>query len=519
MSVKNAILILGLVVLVSPIFSQDVINQGFEVNTGTVGNNYMYMRADTFESKVPHCYSAGDFPNLDLISGSSLLFHPYSGDWFVGITPADLLTLELTSPLVTGNSYTITFFDMSKEVATPIEIGVSNHEHTFGDLVYTTTQAASILSWRMRSFTFVAPRDGMYISMRMKPGEDPRLWAGIDQLTIGPAQPCNQILGLGQDLTICPNIPITLQATGSIFTSYVWDDASSGNTKQINRPGTYILTGTVGECSVSDTIIITEGEVPEVDFHTDVQSGCSPLGVVFSYMGDHHPGYTFQWNFGDGNTSNQAGSVNHAYHSSSCFDVSLTVTSGDLCETIVTVDNYICVLPSPVAQFAYSPHPVLADNPEVIFTNTSIGNITNEWNFGDGFSSDEIHPIHHYPLDEGGEYAVGLIVASESGCTDTAWQTIAVKYPFHIYTPSSFTPDDDAVNSIFKPIVAAPFDVEEYKLEIYNRWGEAVFKSMALTDGWDGESSRPDIYTWKITVRNPYDKKPISMTGHVTLLR
>ncbi|GAB4005380.1 hypothetical protein GCM10028808_05060 [Spirosoma migulaei] len=52
-----------------------------------------------------------------------------------------------------------------------------------------------------------------------------------------------------------------------------------------------------------------------------------------------------------------------------------------------------------------------------------------------------------------------------------------------VYTPSSFTPNKDGINDIYKPIYQG---VGNAVLTIFDRWGEVIFKGSSLADGWDG---------------------------------
>lgn len=52
-----------------------------------------------------------------------------------------------------------------------------------------------------------------------------------------------------------------------------------------------------------------------------------------------------------------------------------------------------------------------------------------------------------------------------------------------VYTPSSFTPNKDGINDIYKPIYQG---VESAVLTVFDRWGEVIFKGSGLADGWDG---------------------------------
>jgi len=88
-----------------------------------------------------------------------------------------------------------------------------------------------------------------------------------------------------------------------------------------------------------------------------------------------------------------------------------------------------------------------------------------------------------------------------------------------IYVPNAFTPDNNRINNIF--LVNAG-NITNFKLFIFDRWGQIIFTSNELNKGWDGtfndEKCQDGVYTWKIEYedleRNKYEK-----IGHVSLIR
>jgi gliding motility-associated-like protein len=269
-------------------------------------------------------------------------------------------------------------------------------------------------------------------------------------------------------------------------------------------------------------VIVSAGEIPEVLFEADRTEGCAPLSATFTYTGNAQPGHTYKWVMDDGTTYPGA-SVTHVYTQEFCHDVSLTVTNAQGCMATHALAQYICVDPAPVASFTHVPEPIFVDNPHVQFINTSTAHVAAEWQLGDGATSTEENPQYTYALGEGNDYMVRLIVVSDKGCADTVWNTVTVRFRFNMFVPNAFTPDGDTHNPMFMPTVAAPFDVGEYLLRIYDRWGTELFSSTALPYGWDGttkDKTLPEgIYTWKINIRDPYTKRQIVKTGHVTLIR
>ena len=81
---------------------------------------------------------------------------------------------------------------------------------------------------------------------------------------------------------------------------------------------------------------------------------------------------------------------------------------------------------APRAYFSATPgDPVVGE--EVRFSNESENSISFEWDFGDGYISDEVHPTHIYMAS--GSFQVMLKAFSRNGQSDEAALTIDVKIP------------------------------------------------------------------------------------------
>lgn len=179
----------------------------------------------------------------------------------------------------------------------------------------------------------------------------------------------------------------------------------------------------------------------------------------------------------------------------------------------------------PIADF-YA-NPTILDNFSdgvVDFQNTSEGAETYTWKFGDGSPvSNQMSPSHEFDLSASRTYDVWLIATSEYGCPDSTMVPIIVFQETIYYVPNAFTPDGDEFNQTFKPIFSAGFDVNDYNLLIYNRWGEVLFESNNHNVGWDGTYGgrivEEGTYVYKIEFGIESNDERQVVTGHVTLLK
>lgn len=55
--------------------------------------------------------------------------------------------------------------------------------------------------------------------------------------------------------------------------------------------------------------------------------------------------------------------------------------------------------------------------------------------------------------------------------------------PSAIFFPNTFTPNGDGINETFE---IKGHKIKEYRVSIYNRWGECVFESTDISNAWDG---------------------------------
>jgi hypothetical protein len=60
--------------------------------------------------------------------------------------------------------------------------------------------------------------------------------------------------------------------------------------------------------------------------------------------------------------------------------------------------------------------------------------------------------------------------------------------------------------------------VEEYQMEIYNRWGILVFRTEEMTRGWDGDGLTGGVYVCRVQYKPKGGKEKV-VTGSVTIFK
>ncbi len=229
------------------------------------------------------------------------------------------------------------------------------------------------------------------------------------------------------DFKVCPGSPATLTASGG--NSYLW---SFGNWAQPsivlpsvqNNTPLWVIAYDINGCPGDTTfVVVSPFEEPVANFAAPTI--CQGLSTTFMDNSTLAEGQivNWAWNFADGTLSTKRNPT-HIYTSPGTYNVSLTVTSSNGCQSIF--QQNIVVEPVPVADFNFIN---TCEGNANIFTNTSsitIGSniVDYNWNFGDGNTSNGPNALHTYTTH--GYYNVTLSVTSDAGCIDAYTRTVFV---------------------------------------------------------------------------------------------
>ena len=122
-----------------------------------------------------------------------------------------------------------------------------------------------------------------------------------------------------------------------------------------------------------------------------------------------------------------------------------------------------------------------------------------------------------------GPYNINLVATSIHQCVDVALVTIDITPDFALYIPNSFTPDGNNVNDFFQPS-GVGINEDNYRMDIFDRWGENIFTSNNFRKGWDGsvkgsgKSAEQGVYVYKLMIFDMQGNKH-PYVGHVTVLK
>jgi len=165
---------------------------------------------------------------------------------------------------------------------------------------------------------------------------------------------------------------------------------------------------------------------------------------------------------------------------------------------------------------------VKTDNPLVNIYDRSVG--ANLIYYTSGHGENMMGPNAHFVYENEGIYTITQYVENEFGCRDTAEKKLKTEPAITFYVPNAFTPNNDGTNDEF---LCFGLNIKDFRLEIYNRWGELVFESNDISRGWNGrllnkqdqEISQMDVYAFVVYVTDTFENPRRRIDGTVTLVK
>lgn len=251
---------------------------------------------------------------------------------------------------------------------------------------------------------------------------------------------------------------------------------------------------------------------PTVDGPTSVCSGSN--NILFT--GESNTDF-FEWEIPTG-VEIASGATNDSirlnFNNTGGVIRSISTSASGKCKEIS--DSLIVIInPSPVAGFTADTNDVFTRY-NIQFTDTSLGTpVAWRWYFGDGDSS--LSPVPKHAYDEVGTYPVILYITDSKGCTDSVSSFIRVLEG--IFIPNVFTPNGDGVNDVFW---ISSSGLEDYHIQIFNRWGNLIFETTATEIIWDGTTptgKEVQAGTYYYVLKAASTTRDYSRKGYITLLK
>ena len=332
----------------SDVKAQTFLNGSFENTTATMACNYNLNNA-TFNGLMANTNAFGTGNETDILINGCYTAGIPDGVRAIGLAATyDEVSLELSAPLVAGNSYMISFWTYGEITFRPlggIEIGVSMNNNTFGTPVGTAASVAS--TWMNHMFCFVAPNNGSYITVR-NTQNGTIYWNHVDHFEFVSS---NADFDFNDFCAGSPNGPSNIATPGGVFTfnpvpiDGATIDPATGVISNGVDGATYSVEYTLGgACPNSSVQTVTVSGFSYVSLIVDENCGAGDGEIDLTPVGGT-PGYTYSI---DNGVTSQGGS-NFTGLNSGTYDIVITDATGCTAtgiETIasssgLTIDNVI----------------------------------------------------------------------------------------------------------------------------------------------------------------------------------
>ncbi len=368
------------------------------------------------------------------------------------------------------------------------------------------------------------------------------------------------VINLGKDTVVCGNgFPFTIGSSVA-GASYIWQDGSPSSNYSVTTPGTYwVQVSTANGCSARDTVIVTAATVNAFSLGADTTT-CAATPVI---LRANVTASSYLWS---------TGSTASSIAVTSSGDYWCEIDRGTGCSYIDTIR--VSFLPT--VSFSLGNDTLLCGNATLLLN----VNIT-----GTSYLWQDNSQLPQYQVTKAGTYYVTVasgackkfdtivvryntLVTPDLGADRTIcpgqeilldpkvsarkylWQdgstgrNLTVTSPGNyrvqvqndcgtgednitisagdckLMIPNAFTPGK-LPNNLFH--VLNPGILKDFKLQVFNRWGQQVYHTSKPTDGWDGKYNGLEqptgTYVFTVSYTDTVTGKKTSQKGTVMLVR
>lgn len=288
---------------------------------------------------------------------------------------------------------------------------------------------------------------------------DKSMYISIDDVSIEREEPLINTQGiLPVDTIICDNLlGVELNPIG-LDSILNWSDGSKESTLFVDTSGLYYVTGLQNKCVYRDSIAIVFLESPKVELPKDTFICDDEYILVNAEITNSVANYQV-WNTTETD-------LTITIDSSGLYWVEVGNECGMSKDSII-INHYF----APTLELG---EPIQnCENKEIEIDAYREGIIDYLWSDGSISSSNIISNSN-----------IGLTVSNNCG---SSWDTLRINNSnceCKIFIPNAFTPTKDGINERFT-LASNCLEISGI-LIVYNRWGEKIYETTDLINGWDG---------------------------------
>jgi gliding motility-associated-like protein len=298
--------------------------------------------------------------------------------------------------------------------------------------------------------------------------------------------------------TICSGQNAILTANGG--GNYLWNNGATTSAITVSSGGNYSVIVSVGSCADTAYSSLTITPSPTVNLGNN-QTVCDGQNIS---LNAGNSGASYLWSTGETSQT-------------------ISVSGSGSYWVIVAMNN--CLAKDTVKTFV-APKIHLFDSSLCTVSPIILdaGNNSTSYLWSNGSTSQTIS------VDVSGNYWVQATIGNCIS-SDTAKISGELGGTGNLYVPNAFTPNGDRLNEIF---LAKGEGIISFNMKIFDRWGNLIFTSDNLNDGWNGkiqggnyllkgdgdEPAQEDVYIWKINYTTQcFPKNIVHEMGQVSIVK
>ncbi|HXB39637.1 MAG TPA: gliding motility-associated C-terminal domain-containing protein [Bacteroidia bacterium] len=324
-------------------------------------------------------------------------------------------------------------------------------------------------------------------------GTDPACYDVINTFILAYSTPCPaRNLKPLQTYTLCNGQGLQLNATPGA-SHYSWYPGSSLNNDTLGSPvasptiglTNYIVQVDSFGCKHTEYFTVTTFPSPKFDSVTVYGAVCG-VNAGAAIINNAHDG-TLPLSLDIGG----AAQTNNSFYPLTPNSYTATVTDSKGCK--YKKPFTVSQINQANVSFNFS-HDTVCLGYITTFANTSVGVNNLNW-YIDNTLFSSVFGNANYLFNDTLSHIVTLIGWSNiPQCSDTITKTIYVKEcppdSFSITVPNVFTPNADGINDTWQPLIYEyGYTIENFVINIFDRWGLKVFESSYAQKSWDGRTT------------------------------
>ena len=436
---------------------------------------------------------AGQTATLSAAGGGNYSWNTGSTDASISVTPN--VTTTYTVIVSTGNCKDTAFAIVTIKPFSPISaagntticVGSTTTLSASGGINYSwstgATTASISVSPAVNSTYTVVSTDGLTGCV------------GTSTVSVAVLPPP---VATATSVTVCAGQSATLSAAGG--GNYLWSNGATGSsiTVTASAPANYSVVVSIGTCSDTASAAVAVTTAPVIALG-EVQMLCPGESITLD-AGNAGAGYLWSTGSTDETISvSSPGTYWVVVGSAHCLgkdSVKIIVTP-----SIHLPDSSLCTM-----------SPITLDP----------GSGASSYQWSNGSLSQTIS------VDVAGTYWVQALFGNCLS-SDTAHITGEAGNG-SLYIPNAFTPNDDGLNETFS---AKGTGITAFSMDIFDRWGNRIFASGDINNGWDGKveghyilkadgnkAAQEDVYVWKVDYKTQcFPTMLQKMTGVMSLVK